>query len=299
LETYKYRAFGLGIESELEIEFLEQNLSPSKIDLYFKNDNDISLPSEKYYKHPNFSKITSEKSLFFKKDLGIFEINKNGIIKFKDLSILPSTDLARVILGLPIGYFLHFDNLVFHGSAVCKNNEAYGFIGKSGTGKSSLALEMLENNFSFLTEDVMCIKEGKILPSLPFIKVSEFYHKKFAKFLNEKKYVFPTDHLNRYGTKINNKCFSTKEVKMKNLIILFENSKAKNLLYKEKNKFKLFQLMLENTFKPNPLYLDKIHLKRIMDSVMNIINNCEVYIADFEDSKKRIRNQKINELICK
>ncbi len=298
MNTHKYRAFGLCFSSDFEIDFLEKYESNS-VDLRITTCDELILPHKHSYELPNYAKITAYNSLYYKKDVGLFEIDNPGLIKYKNISKKNKHDFARVLLGLPFGYYIHSDNLVLHGSAVSKKDTAFGFIGKSGTGKSTLALECLENGFNFITEDILVVDDGNVRTSLPFVKSSEYFIKKYDSFLFGKKYTFDSDHLNRVGIKIRKNKFTKKNTQINKLVLLCCEETSANKLYKEKNPLKLFRLLFESTFKPNPLYLDKDHTKVIMDRIMNLIESHDIYIADFSLSKVKNRNEQIMELICK
>ena len=247
---------------------------------------------------PNYAEIKGSKSIFYKNNVGLFEINNPGYIKYKVISQENMHDFSRVLLGLPLGYYIHTDRLVLHGSAVAKKDFAYGFIGKSGTGKSTLALECLENGCNFLTEDILVIEDKSIRPSFPFLKSDERFLEKYKSSLHGNKYMFDSDHLNRVGMKINDGKFAVKNTNIKKLVLLSSQEKPKNLLYKENDRLKLFKLIFKNTFKPNPLYIDRDHTKIVMDRIMKLIDHHEFYIADFSLTKIKERNKQIIKLIC-
>ena len=297
MNTHKYRAFGLCFSSDFEIDFLEKYESNS-VDLRITTCDELILPHKHSYELPNYAKITAYNSLYYKKDVGLFEIDNPGLIKYKNISKKNKHDFARVLLGLPLGYYIHTDRLVLHGSAVSKKDSAYGFIGKSGTGKSTLALECLENGCNFLTEDILIIEDKSIRPSFPFLKSNEHFLEKYKSSLHGKKYTFDSDHLNRVGMKIHESKFAVKNTKIKKLVLLCSQEKSKNLLYKEDDRLKLFKLIFKNTLKPNPLYIDRGHTKVVMDSIMKLIDQHEFYIADFSFTKIKERNKQIIKFIC-
>ena len=297
MKIYRYKAFGLCIKSQLQIHFLDQ-IEFNSHDVELKECEDLSLPSKEYFDLPNYAEITASKSIFYKNNVGLFEINNPDYIKYKVISHENMYDFSRVLLGLPLGYFIHSDRLVLHGSAISKKDSAFGFIGKSGTGKSSLALECLENGCNFLTEDILVIEDKSIRPSFPFLKSNEHFLEKYKSSLHGKKYTFDSDHLNRVGMKINDSKFAVKNTKINKLVLLCSEEKSKNLLYKENDRLKLFKLIFKNTLKPNPLYIDRDHTKVVMDSIMKLIDQHEFYIADFSFTKIKERNKQIIKLIC-
>ena len=65
--------------------------------------------------------------------------------------------------------------LVIHASAIEINNEVILFIGRSGSGKSSLSASF-HNKYNFITEDIACIefKDNNLFvrPGPPLIKLT-------------------------------------------------------------------------------------------------------------------------------
>lgn len=64
---------------------------------------------------------------------------------------------------------LKHNKFVFHASAITKDNKAIMFLGRSGIGKSSLALRLLNEGYQFL-EDDRCLLEWDENAKVPVIK---------------------------------------------------------------------------------------------------------------------------------
>ena len=163
-------AFNLNIQSYFQINLLK--------DSYFKNDfpyihielNKKLRIEDKYIKTGSYTYCSDEYAIYYRQNVGIFKINFDKIEINPDKNI-SEIELSRVLLGLPIGYLLTLRKwLVFHGSAVEKNSDGYIFLGKSGSGKSTIAYELIEDNFKFITEDICAVSSNKLLNSFPFIK---------------------------------------------------------------------------------------------------------------------------------
>ena len=82
MKIYRYKAFGLCIKSQLQIHFLDQTEFNSH-DVELKECKDLSLPSKECFDLPNYAEITASKSIFYKNNVGLFEINNPGYIKYK------------------------------------------------------------------------------------------------------------------------------------------------------------------------------------------------------------------------
>lgn len=65
------------------------------------------------------------------------------------------------LLGVALGALLHQrGDLVLHGSAVVAGDAAVGFLGRSGIGKSTLAMELGRRGHAILTDDLCVVRPG-------------------------------------------------------------------------------------------------------------------------------------------
>lgn len=85
----------------------------------------------------------------------------------------------RAALHLPLFYLLESKGfLLLHGSAVSRNGGGYLFLGAGGTGKTTLALDLVLNHgFKFLAEDFLIIKGDEVYAFPEKVRVSESFLK--------------------------------------------------------------------------------------------------------------------------
>ena len=193
-----YSAFGLQIDSDTPIFLLDKNkteIEESLAKVRIINNESLELPLPNYTQDI-FTHATGMNTLFYRKEIGLFNITKERI-EYKKSRQCSEHDFWRVLLSLPIGYCLMYNNnLVLHASVVSKNGKASLFIGKSGMGKSVLAYQLIEKGFKFLSEDICAVTEKNcVQPSMPFIKISD-------EFINDNvhnTYEFNSDKRNRRG----------------------------------------------------------------------------------------------------
>ena len=149
--SYKYQICGFNLLSQIRLPTLR------KMD-FEKPDFKIILKDDIQITDKTIEILKSGDVLFKDLHQNIFQINYEKIyISIKDNKI---SEASNSVLGIPLGYLLQNNNFqVLHGSAVTKNNLGYSFIGRSGIGKSSIALSLLNKGFKLLTEDLCILKD--------------------------------------------------------------------------------------------------------------------------------------------
>ena len=290
-----YSAFGLQIDSDIPIFLLNKNKSVighSLAKVRIINNEALELPLSNY-SQDIFTHATGMNTLFYRKEIGLFNINKDRI-EYKKSRHCSDHDFLRVLLSLPIGYCLmHNNNLVVHASVVSKNNNASLFIGKSGMGKSVLAYQLIEKDFKFLSEDICTItEENFVQPSMPFIKLSEeFINNNF-----QETYQLNSDKRERKGLFIDQEKFLHSPQKIKNIFIL-NNSSSDLCEITNITKKKSLPLIFKNSFKSLPLLSDKKFDEQIIKRILNLDNEVNFYSVFNSPNRHQERNEKIEILI--
>tara|TARA_Y100000996_G_C22557569_1_gene656137 strand:- start:68 stop:934 length:867 start_codon:yes stop_codon:yes gene_type:complete len=164
-----YQIGDLSIDSIIPIPYLNKR-SKSK-----KGRINITLSSYSFdEKFEDKRTIFSKDCIFYKsKTDSVYKISKN------EISIYSAhadnlNELSRILIGLPLGYLLKLNGLnVLHGCCVSKGNKAACIIGKSGVGKSTMALGLINLGLDFVTEDLCVFENKRILGFSPWVKSSE------------------------------------------------------------------------------------------------------------------------------
>lgn len=161
----QYSVCGIDFLSEIE---LPLNKS--------KNDN----PNFIFKKSINYPELTFlNESILFQKDSifiktktsNIFEIKRNNEILVYSSDKESRNNIWIEFLGIPLGYALRKSGFtVIHGSSICLNSHAACIIGISGVGKSTLSTGLINEGFSFITEDLCVIKNNEIFQPSSWIK---------------------------------------------------------------------------------------------------------------------------------
>ncbi len=290
-----YSAFSLQILSDIPIFLLSKNKLISEESLpkvRIINNETLELPLPNYAREI-FTHATGKSTLFYRKEIGLFNITKDRI-EYKKSRHCSDHDFLRVLLSLPIGYCLMLNNnLVMHASVVSKNGDASLFIGKSGMGKSVLAYQLIEKGFKFLSEDICAVtKKNFVQPSMPFIKLSD-------EFINnnvQETYQLNSDKRDRKGLFIDQEKFLDSPQKIKNIFILNSNTSDRCEITKITKK-KCLPLILKNSFKSLPLLSDKKFDEKVINKILNIDKEVNFYSVLNSPSRYQERNEKIEILI--
>lgn len=156
-EMRGYKAFGLGLSSSIPLPELPSISEGTGTDVVIEVADLSKL----------WSKVVSQKKRFLvEKDLVIFQIPNTAtfcVEAGKRIIVSPvkaaDQDQIRLyILGTCMGALLMQRKILpLHGSAIAINGKAYGFIGDSGVGKSTLALALLNRGYRLLTDDLIAV----------------------------------------------------------------------------------------------------------------------------------------------
>tara|TARA_B100001027_G_scaffold216953_1_gene195398 strand:+ start:2953 stop:3849 length:897 start_codon:yes stop_codon:yes gene_type:complete len=190
------------ISTYFEIPFLNSLNDEKKLNISIEVVKDQELLIPEIFKKKEIGIVANlDKVIIFYKNLAYFEIFRNGeIIKVKELF---SKKKKNLFLSKFINHVLPYAlyqkrKLVLHSSGISKNGEAVIFLGKSGTGKSSLSASFKDCNF--LSEDSTLInfepRNCYVSPGLPLVKLTKNIAKRLE-FSEKDKISLPGDRLSR------------------------------------------------------------------------------------------------------
>lgn len=161
MSLFRYKAFGLNIQSEIEIpEFIPFNGEP---------DINISLG-----KVPEQLSNSLYNGVRFQAAPGHFLLKVDKIADYyaaegRSITIQPyegseKADIRLFLLGSAFGAIIHQRGMLpMHGSSLSIGGKAYIFSGISGVGKSTIAAGLISRGYKFLSDDisVVTIRDGK------------------------------------------------------------------------------------------------------------------------------------------
>jgi hypothetical protein len=165
-----YKAFGLYISSEIRFPEVP-------IDLTSFNEINIKIElgdlSEWWSQKGTEGKfVVLEEMVVFKvKNLAIFSIQEGKRVIVSPLSEWDENKTRLYLLGTCMGVILLQRGMIpLHGSAIVIDGKAYGIVGDSGVGKSTLTTAFIKAGYKFLSDDVIAVSLSE--KNIPFVNPS-------------------------------------------------------------------------------------------------------------------------------
>ncbi len=208
----------------------------------------------------------------YRKNVGKFLLTKGKKIIYEKHSLAKEPNFSSFLFSTVIGYlFYQKQNLVIHASALNFNGSSFFFSGRSGSGKSHLASNFMDQS-TFLTEDTCCFQLSKnffsIAPSLPFIKLKN--HNANIKAL--KRYDTQLDRRNRKIYILNNNHKIENVFKGGIFLKIGQKEYAKEI-----KKIDAFKCMFANSTLHHPLNLNIDEEIEIIGKIPKILSQGKFY----------------------
>ena len=211
---FKYQISFYNIKSYAQIKFLkEHNFKSRSADIEILCCNDLVLPTFFCSKNSHYE-INLKKSIIFFKELAYIEIINGGrTILVKELGkIRANTFFISKLINQIIPYSIYMqNNLVLHASGISSLDKSIIFLGRSGSGKSSLSASF--KNKHFISEDsIVCDNKFHAVPHTPIVKLSDDIADALG-FKKDKISFITNDRLNRSLYHISNFSIMSKPIK--------------------------------------------------------------------------------------
>lgn len=154
-ETYRYRAFGLNVRSEIEFPELNATACPdADIEISLEEDSPSAWPQ------PVGNAWRFDTASFRLRLAGIaaYEVTQGSHIR---VTTDPDADPAQVRIHLlticMAAALMQRGRLLLHASGIVHRGRALLFAGESGSGKSSVVAALRKRGYRFLTDDTCVI----------------------------------------------------------------------------------------------------------------------------------------------
>lgn len=286
----KYKAFGLNIESEVEMNEIEESYfekSDVKISYGHVEKPKKVCEEDKYgntiYKKEN-GKITS-----YLEGFGGFEIENRNSIKVCSERDPEKTGFRFFVFGTGMALLLHVRGVVvLHGSAICIKNKIIGFIGSSGSGKSTTAALFNSEGYPLFTDDVLAvdIENERVVAykGSPYIKLNpDSAERVTGKRVSRLGKVYPSSPKRVYEAK-NEKKSDKREVEK--IYVMNRNSRKKITEKKIGGKESCMRL-IENAYVPRLLGKEAICTEHF-EKTCRIASKTKVCLLETKDSLDKL-----------
>ncbi len=154
--NHRYRVFGLNVDSCIEIpELIGRKQGVTDVTIcHGEVPDELENPAA----HGVLYQAAPGQFLFKLDTVGKYLVSNGNKILFQPLNNSTEEEQRLFLLGSAFGALLHQRGLLpFHSSTVVKDRLAILIAGQSGTGKSTLAAELVNRGFRLLADDITVI----------------------------------------------------------------------------------------------------------------------------------------------
>ncbi|MGM8364875.1 aldolase [Virgibacillus sp. W0181] len=252
---YIYKAFGLTIASEFYLPELVAAENRSTVDLVIEKRNLTSV----------WEKVKQDEKRFLVHDnICYFEVPGLAIYSIEDgkrICVTPlmdaEEDRIRIYLlsSCMAAVLIQRQILPMHGSAIEIDGKAYGIVGRSGAGKSTIASAFLQKGFRLISDDLLPITFTEA--NTPVITPAFPHQKLWEESLHN--YELDTNHyqpLVRNGRKYAipvNQQFVNQPLPLHGIIELVKTEEP-SIDWNPVNKFERLRLLYKHTFRKSILF---------------------------------------------
>lgn len=168
---YTYYMYQLFVQSEIRLYNLPTKEGAA--DVIIRRRKSSENEAELFPKDCTFKTLPN--STYIHGSAGRIVIRNGTEIIFEQAPDAEEGDIRALICGWGMAFLLdQRGNTIIHGSALVKNGKALIISGASGSGKSTVSLELIQRGYQYLADDITVIKEQNgfwVLPSHPTQKV--------------------------------------------------------------------------------------------------------------------------------
>lgn len=168
---HQYYIYGLGIHTEIKLYQLDERTVPRDVLIHYGVVSDDILA----YTEKGLTSTMSPTRVWFRNDIGHFVITGGNDILVQPIGDVSEDDLASFILGWCIAFLFQLrGSSAIHSSAIEIDEQAVLISGVSGSGKSTIALSLIDAGYRYLADDIAMVdprKDMMIQPAFPQQKV--------------------------------------------------------------------------------------------------------------------------------
>jgi len=174
---YRYKAYALNINSEIEFHEFQANNNDSDFDIDICiGDTPHKLEGKEVINKVRYQTGPNE-LLYHLKGAGRIYVSGGNKIVVQPIDNPDWEHLKNHVRARGIAAALHQrKHAILHGSAICKDGMAILFIGRSGAGKSTSLAAFIKRGYDYIADDLCLIKSDKygacrVIPAYPKLRL--------------------------------------------------------------------------------------------------------------------------------
>lgn len=226
-KSYKYRAFGLKIQSEFEIpEFLPAQFEEPQVNISLGKVPDFIQDAEK--KGVRYQ-LNKKEFLLHLDYIAGYYVQEGKSIKIQQVTGSTMQEVRLFLVGIVFAALLQQRSVfALHASALQKGGGCFLIAGNSGAGKSTLTHEFLNAGYRLLSDDISVLEQTKdkinVQPAFPFIKLWEDSMEHLE--LNKMEGIKLREQMDKYGFSLEG-AFYPEALPVKRIFILSPHNQPK------------------------------------------------------------------------
>lgn len=250
MSLFRYKAFGLIIESEIEIpEFIPAS---GKTDVYIGVGE---VPEQLYKSHFKGVRFEASPGHFLLKVDHIAHYYAEGghTITIQPTKNSEDSDVRIFLLGSVFGALLHQRGMLpMHGSSLAFKGKAFLFSGISGVGKSTLAAGFVNRGYQLLSDDISVVglnsdNSPVTYPGYPSVKLWADSMKKLG--MDPEQFARVRSKLNKHHLQVTNQFFN--EAIPVGGVYILNTKNTEGHLIEEIKGIEKFNALKNNTYRLN------------------------------------------------
>lgn len=167
MSMFKYRTYGLKLNSELWLPELREDNSQAKADIIIRRGS-LAPPQLQPTLTNCYCKVTKKEAYLAWEEVGTFLVRGGREIIVDLIPNVEESIVRLFLLGAGLGMLLHQRGLfLLHASTVKMSDRAVSFMGNKGWGKSTTAGALHRRGYELMTDDVTAIDMSN--PQCPMV----------------------------------------------------------------------------------------------------------------------------------
>ncbi|EIT86521.1 HPr kinase [Fictibacillus macauensis ZFHKF-1] len=251
--TKSYYAFGLTIESDLELQELQKLSDATEVDVNV-TFTDLQSAWDKIEGQPGKFAVKGQTVMFNVPDTAIFRIEKGERIEISPVQQYMEDKMRLYVLGTCMGVILmQRQTLSLHGSAIAIDGKAYVFVGHSGAGKSTLASAFISKGYPLLSDDIVPITmyHGQVPYVLPSYPQQKLWKESLTQLGMEASYDPLFERENKFAVPLGH-AFYNEPLPLGGIIELFQMD-DEGVVMEDVSKLEKLQMIYRHTFRQSLL----------------------------------------------